>query len=292
MNTLSFVFAILLILSFASFASLNKQEGARSLSKTFLGHTRANRAILKSLETEFYQSLASTRKSQNPKKKKTDSSAKLKPIRIPKINPECSRLNLYPLIGGIDKEPILYEWSAKLLKTFYGASLFDNKPYAEKKFLDALLVALQSALESDKPFALEKLRFKDEEDQRLYYRMLKGTKEEEGYPSILDYICVRPSKTKICLFHAHPNLLSLFFTPKAASKIYEEMHKPNAPWMSRAMIERYCADAHAPLFDHKLFELLDIGQPQHKKYPKSTLVGEDRETGVSLRKNITTTRPT
>lgn len=288
MNALGFVFSILMILSFGFAVCLEKQVSAQRLRTSYLGHCHANRKILLQCETEFYNSLPH----KSPPKKtitlnQTKEIQKKAPPQI-KINPQCACLNLFPLIEkDREKEPLLYETAAKLLKTFYGDPLFEGKPHAEFHFLNAFLSALRAAFEKKSSFKLEKIKFKDPSHQRLYYKMLKGTKDaKKGYPSLLEYIKIESQTSKICLFHAHLNIITVLFGSKASLKIYNTIHHPQPPNITKEIIERLCSEAHTLIYNTEIFNLVDLGKPRHKKDPKKTVQGEDTETHISLKKTV------
>lgn len=292
MNLLGLVFSLLLILSYGFFACWEKQISSTRLRGTYLGHQKANRKILNSYESELYETLRHKKKESEPK---TTASEKEKPPKEKKppipLNGECAKLNLYPLIQkGKEENQFLYETAAKLLRFFY-QPLYGSKPRFEYKFLDAILSSAQTALQNEPLFALEKLSFSDEHFQLLYYKMLKGTKECDlsahvGYPSLLDYIKIEPVEEKICLFHAHPDLLSVFFGAKAAPKLFEEIHKEKAPPLTFEAATQICCESHLIALDPDLNQLLLFGQSQHRQNLKKTLAEQDSETQVSLRKNV------
>lgn len=297
MNAIGFVFAILSILSLAAFVSHEKQEGAKRLRSSYLGHVYSNREILNLATSECYKSLRyapspSEKEEKKEKKAKEAASGEIKPFQVPAINPECARLNLSPLIERNLKEGhFLYDTAAKLLKTFYGKPLFNGKASAEYRFLDAFLQAIRERLMKEGTFALEKIEFRDSFLQSLYYKMLKGTKGEDSYPSLLEYVKVEPVRTKICISHAHPNLLAVLFSPKTAPKLYEILHAPKAPIPSQETIERICLESHL-LLDSQIFDLLDLSRSHHPRASKTTLVGMDPENDVSLKKTLILPRQT
>ncbi len=298
MNVLGFVFCILTILSFGAMLALEKQVSAHRLRSSYLGHITANRKIFEQTTSEFYAALKHTVISDNKKKGEQKEEIQETAVSLPPaINPRCARLNLFLLVEhGPQKEPYLYETTAKLLRIFYGELLFDNKVRAEYKFLDAFLKAVRLQIMNEKFSVLEKVAFKDPHFQRLYYKMLKGTKKNDllegiGYPSLLDYITIESASSKICLFHAHPNLLSVFFTPKGAKKLYAALHTAKAPAVTQESIERICQEVHAPLLDFEVFNLFEIHQKNHSRDGKITLVGEDSETQISLRKVVSIHTP-
>jgi hypothetical protein len=280
---IGFVFCILAALALGSILDLEKQLGAHRLEKSYLGNLAANRQILDQTTSAFYASLKADRNKEKEEREREKKEEKVEIPKPPAINPPCARLNLSPLIeSNLVQDRVLYEMTAKLLKTFYGESLFENKPRAEYKFLDAVLAELRL----QKSTLLEKVSFKDPCLQKLYYKMLKGTKDGVGYPSLLDYVKIENALSKICLYHAHPNLLSVFFTQKGALKIYEAMHHPKASILSQENIVRICQEVHAPLLDPKIFALLDTAPHTQSRMAKTTILGVDPETKVSLRKVV------
>ena len=287
MNFLTFIFSLLLILSFGTYAAIEKQAGDRRLRATYLGHLKANRKVLSKCEMEAYSSYRSVLKPPSDKEKEIGAPHIVKAPEVPRINPECARINLWPLIKeGPEEHPFLYETAAKLFKTFY-SSLFENRPRAEYSFLDHFL---KIAKKEDLPIALEKLSV-GEAWQHIYYKMLKGTKEWSlkdgiGYPSLLDSISIEEAPSRICLFHAHPDQLAVLFGPKAALKLFAEMHQKNPPPISKDLIERVCSESHLMVPDPALYGLIEIGRSRHRKKAKTTFIEEDPETHISLRKNV------
>lgn len=288
MNTLGFVFSILLILSFGFSICLEKQASAQRLRSSYLGHVHATRKILIQCETEFYNSLPY--KPSQTRKYKPRSEKKREPASLPilKINPKCACLNLFPLIEQDKIEDlILYETSAKLFKLFYGKTLFEEKPHAEIHFLNAFIQAIKTAALKKEPLILEKIQFKYPADQVLYYKMLKGTKDPiSGYPSLLEYIKIEPQPSKICLPHATPHMIAALFGPKASAKIYQTIHAPKAPPITKEIIERLCSEVHTLIHDGEIFDLVELAKSRHKKDLRKIIGGEDLETHVSLKKNV------
>ena len=283
MNMIGFVFCVLAALALGSILDLEKQLGTHRLGLSYLGNLAANRQILDQTTSDFYASLKADKKKEKEERERQEKEGKEEIPAPPAINPPCAAINLAPLLEtDLIQDRALYEMTAKLLRTFYGDTLFENKPRAEYKFLDLLLIELRL----QKSTLLEKVSFKDPGLQAIYYKMLKGTKDGSGYPSLLDYVKIEHALSKICLYHAHPNLLSVFFTEKSALKIYEAMHRPKASILSPENIVRICQEVHAPLLDVKIFDLLDTAPHSQNRAAKSTILGIDPQTHVSLRKVV------
>lgn len=294
MNFITFVLSLLLIFSIGTFVALEKQAGNRRLRNTYLGHVAANRKILSKWESEVYKSLRGEPSSPKKKGLHTTSEKTKKEHKIPLVNPECARLNLWPLIQeGREEHPFLYATALKFLETFYASSLFSEKPQEQALFLNDFLKKAKLAIQKNQ-FSMETLSL-DPRFQILYYQMLKGTKQWDllqkmGYPSLLDIVKVEEHPSKICLSHALPGPIAALFNPKAALLLYQEIHKESPPLLTRELIEKICADSHLIMLDPEVFNLIDLKNPAHAKERKTTLVAEDADTKISLRKTIYTRR--
>lgn len=120
--------------------------------------------------------------------------------------------------------------------------------------------------------------------------MLKGTKywslaDKRGYPTLLDYVKIEDQEQKICLFHAHTDLIAAIFNPDIAIRLYEEIHKEDAPLLTKELVERICSEKHLIAVDAELFNLLELGNPHHEEF-KKTFLAKDDSSGVCLRKQI------
>jgi hypothetical protein len=289
MNFITFVFSLLLIFSMGTFVALEKQAGNRRLRATYLGHVSANRKILSKWESEVYKSF---RTPPSPPEENISTPKKTEPkeVKIPQVNPECARLNLWPLIQeGREEHPFLYNTALKFLDTFYGSHLFGAKPQAKVFFLNEFLKKAKIAIQKNR-FSLEKLAL-DPSFQLSYYKMLKGTKEWDieqkiGYPSLLDVIKVEETPSKICLCHAHPCQMEALFNKKAGLRLFHEIHQDTSLPVTKELIEKVCAESHMTISDPDLFSLIDMGRSNHAKKGKTTLIAEDRDTQIRLRKSI------
>ncbi len=283
MNVLGLVFSLMLILSYGFYACWDKQTALSRLRSTYVGYHKANRKILNSYQSEIYKNIRG-------KPKETKKRAKWLTAQIPKkkkadFNHECAKINLWPLIQeGREQHPVLYETAAQMIHTFYGS--FSNEKRFEYRFLDALLASAKLAMEQKETFALEKLAI--EEYQKVYYKMLKGTKTwslivGKGSPPLLDYVKVEQSNDKLCLFHAHPDLITALFNSQVAVKLYNEIHKKDGPLLTQELVQRICNESKLLSVDPDLFSLLQFGKPEHE-VRKKVFIAEEKE--VSLRRNL------
>lgn len=292
MNVLGLVFSILLILSYGYYACWDKHITSSRLRNTYMAHEQVSRKILNSYQSQVYADLNGT---NGQSKKGKDTTVEIESEesaeeteKEPGLNRECARLNLWPLIQeGREKHETLYQLIAKLIRTFYGALHTGEKQF-EYYFLDVFLESAKAGIQKTDPFSLEKIDLIDPKLQRIYYKMLKGTKawdvrNQIGYPPLLDYVKATQVKEKICVFHAHPDLISVLFNEKIGWKLYAEIHQKDAPVLTRELIEKVASEAHMISVDQDLLELLELGRPNHKEQ-KKIFIAEDAN--VSLRKAI------
>jgi hypothetical protein len=280
-NILGLVFSLLLILSYTFYSISDKQTTATRVRNVYIGSQKANRALLNKYQSLQYNALNTRATHKEEPTAAQEKAAKPKP---PELNRECAKFNLWPLIQeGQKTHPQLYELTAKMLRTLYGHNLFKKEKRAEYAFLDALIAAGKNE------GRIEKIAMPTPELQRLYYKMLKGTKTYSlagsGIAPLTDFLKIETANTKICLCHAHPDLIAAVFSMEVANKLYSELHQKNPPPLSKEMIENVCLMSHYSLSDLMIFELLELGRPHHQEL-KKTLLAEDQKSHISLRKNI------
>lgn len=302
MNVLGLVFSILLILSCGFYAIQDKQTAVARLHNTYISSQQAHRKLLNQFESKFYQNArkmipnAPNEKDEDlveeeeeepktPNKKKAPKAEK-----APACNRECARLNLWPLIQeGREKHPLLYNLMLNLIQTFYGQFNKEEKGF-ETHFLNALLASAKAAAQEQEVFALEKVALSNPGLQKIYYKMLKGTKhwdlkEKMGYPPLMEYVQATPSQEKLCIVHAHPDLIMAVFNEKMGERLYEELHKKDAPPFTREMVQRVANETHKFHVDPDLLNMLDFEHYPNHKDLKPILVAE--EGNVCLRKKLT-----
>ncbi|MCC6127820.1 MAG: hypothetical protein IT584_01285, partial [Chlamydiae bacterium] len=180
--------------------------------------------------------------------------------------------------------------AADHFRLFYQTPLLSFLPSKERieyRFLDEWIHCLKEELlkERREEFVLEKIALKDPTLQALYYNMLRGAQAD--YPSLLDLVKVKDpkgQKEKLCLLHATPTVISIFFG-KAANAIYDEMHSETLV-VTKERIDELCRLHHHPLQSNNVFDLLSLSRFQHPRSSEITLLEEDEETKISLRKKI------
>jgi hypothetical protein len=289
MNILPTVMGLLLIFACTFTLSLRKATLAQPVEKTYQAHIQASRKILNSYESLCYERM------RGEKKEKQDGNVKTAAHREKQIEPlnlDCARLNLWPLLqDGKEKQPILYETAAHLLRTFYASFLFEGQPRFEYCLLDALLEAAKLA--NNEPnttyLPLEKLALKDWRVkplyslQTVYYRMLRGTKKhQEGYPSLLEYFVIENKETHICMQHASAEMLTALFGPGAAAALFHELQESETPLLPERVREISTQNGKIGLSDEFL-KLLDFQTSRHHTSGQKTLVQEEADVCLKQR---------
>lgn len=292
MNVMGLVFSIIMILSFGFYACLEKQSIIRRIDRTFIGQATVSRKIQTIFEKECFNKKRALKKPiKKPKTSPKANKTQKKTPKVLQINPECSRLNLWPLVmSGREENQLLYEQLAQLLRLFYKKplfALFPEQTKLEYRFLDTWIASIKASLleKPDQPVTLEKIALKDKSLQNLYYNMLRGA--EEAFPTLLDFVKVEQVSSKpekLCLCHATPQLLSVFFG-EAAQAIFDEFHGDNL-LVTEEVIENIYRRHEYSIFDRKLFDLLAVTSPKHELSPDMILVEKDTETKISIRKKV------
>ncbi len=133
--------------------------------------------------------------------------------------PNNSRLNLYTLLhkephSDLPKEFSLYQVTARLMRNLYhDEPFFKNVHDAEFRILEKLIDKKEQTTHFTTPDQLSELNLGDETLQKVFYQMLKGTKNT---PSLLHYITfdniesISP-KRKINLLFADPHIIHAIF---------------------------------------------------------------------------------
>lgn len=280
MNFVTFVFSLLLIFTFGTLVILEKQSSNQRLRNSYLGHLGANRKLLSQQVSETYQAI---RGEPTAKLEKTPSQKKeSKEESVPDINPECARLNLWPLIQeGRESHPFLYQTALHMLESFY-ANILHVKADV---FLNTLIKKAKLAVQKQN-FSLEKLTL-DPSLQLTYYKMLKGTKvwDKEGFPSFLDVFKIDENPSKVCIHHAHPGQLNAIFGNKVGTMLYQEIHQKDA-YPDQELLERVYSQCHLISPDPDLYQWIAFGKPTHSNKGKMTFIAKDTETKVTLRKTV------
>lgn len=278
MNFLTLIFSFLLLLAFGTHLILEKQLTQSQLKKSYLGHVRAHRNILRQHEKHLYQQILLP---ITPIPEETGSPKKPPKKSDPLFNPLCARINLLPLIQeGKEKHPFLYELMLHLIRTCYGPFFFNNASFTESTFFNLFLKEC-----SQNPVVqFEKLFSQNDPVRAIYYRMLKGSKHiGEEFPPLTDLIRADVKNAPICLVHAHPVMLEILFGKKISARLTQEMEKENP--LSKELIEHIALECRVPPLKEELFSLLAYRAVKQDRN-KSTYIAQ--ENSVFLKKTIST----
>lgn len=149
--------------------------------------------------------------------------------------PHNARLNLQVLLSDIkttkqdkkDRVVVFKEIFSSLLRMLYGDFTFFNAiPNAEHQIIEQLLLKLNNENELiNNSESLATLKFEDSRIQDLFFRILKGDKQQvgpnkKGYPSLLELVIYEPKRRKfeINVHHAPETLLAAIFNDQQVAK--------------------------------------------------------------------------
>jgi len=282
-NILPFIVAVLLVLGYGASSLLQKHRISACTEKNYLGLRRAERVLLRKSETaKFWKLPGVTVVKEEMKRKKGENTV----VAVPRVNPGCARLNLFPLLTeGKQVHPELYAMALKLLDVFYQDKLFEPK-----QFLDALLAAAKGELQNKETVVLETLDLGPL--QAGYYAALKGTKQcdlvaKSGYPALIDYVKFERVPTQVCLYHAHPNMMAPFFGAKNAPVLYQKLHTEAKPGVEIEAIFHMIDSREIRFVNPNVWKLLELTKPRHNRSAVlEATVADDPASGVSVRRKV------
>ena len=290
MNVIPFVFTILLILSYSMAASFQGKLLSHRNQKAYTALCKAELHILRLSEERQFKSLPGDLVKIEKKPSTRNQTRTSEPLELPEVNPVCAKLNIYELITkGQNDQAALYETAAKMIRTFYQNELFKKEKRFEYKILDAILAGAKTKLEGKNTLALETIALSDKTLQPFYYAFLKGTKHykvsEIGYPPLIDFWKIEKDPAKICLFHCNHDMLTVFFGPKTAAKLYAELRDPSKKaGLSLEAILEWSTDPQLHFVDKEVWDLIDFHRPKHGSALVQTMLAE--EEGVFIRKDV------
>lgn len=264
MNVLFLIFSFLFLFAMTFYVQLENHGLSCSLERTYEKHAIATRKMNAKIESRVFTSLPG----EYPEKEKREvQEGKKHRDPMERINPLCSRFNLWPLIlEGKERHVERYQIAAHLLRTLYPGIFL--RSHSEKEFLDLFLARAKQ--KGNKPFRLETLSFQNEELQHLYYQLLRSP------APFLDFFKAEEGSLRICLFHANLSMLSALFNRPAAEEIYRALHQKKPP-LDNDQLLAICATCKSPPIPLKF---LYVKRSRHPKKAEISLM-ED-----SLRKKV------
>ena len=282
MNVIPFVITILTVLTYGM--SLTYQNKINSMRNqiTYNQHRDSELKIFQKSQKMQFKHLPGKEVLVDKPPKPSNEKTRLK---SPSLNQECAKFNLFPLIDeGKEAHLPLFETVIKFLRLFYAEKVFFNEKNLENQILEAVLKSAKQALKENKKLDLETLLLHDSSLQLIYYKLLKGTKN--GYPPLTDFLKIEREPSKICIYHANQDILSLFFGLKTASQIEQILRAEKASTLSLDTIFQITSDATLRFKDVKFFDLIDFAHPKHAENPWQTVAVENESSHQIFRKNI------
>lgn len=303
MNILIITTGFLLLLSVGSYM-ISKESVMTALQKiSYSGLFAADRNARNAGQSKHYnkmpgESVLERNPKKDPEKQKDPEKEEEKQTyespRDDKNPKELSKFNLAPLFSDLPPAS-LYETAVRLICLLYektSSFQIDRKETLAKELLNALIQEGKTQKETE---TLSDLFPKMEPLKSLYYKMLKGTNiyepgTEIGSPPFEDYFYIDRKSVKKPLFFSYAStiLLRAIFGDGIANDIVQKekaiwekdrKHSPLTPDMLTMLLQHQTGkNVHMSDFQ----ELLDFA---HKKEVIDSVMGIDKETGISVRKN-------
>lgn len=294
----TFIFSILMIFSISTTVFLKKASFEDSFEKSISGYMSASRKLISAKEYDFYKSIKKVPKEKDLNKKDIDEMQELKSNKIAKnstegakktreINTLNAKVNIYKL--GVEKKENhkeLYNLVARLIKNLYSNKSFYHNNL-ENIILDNILKAIENQ-KNDKNISPSKLVLKTQDLQKVYYKMLKGSKfydfeKGQGTASLVDFLKIENSKSKIPIIDASYELLESAFSKKIANQI-KELQKEDPPKnLTRNSVLTICQKNRLNV-NETILDLFDFSS--FSKDKNNYLVGIDENTNIKITKKI------
>jgi hypothetical protein len=287
MNIVPFIIGLLMIFAIITNTLLNKKVSDDIVSKSISGYMKASRKALNASEDFYFNNLKAKPSLKEQKYKKLNDQEQEPKTR--EINIENAKINIYQLAIDKENQIQLYDIIASLIKTLYCKKKFYT-PNLEKNLLNNVIYALENQIKKNKKTNLASLILKDFSLQKIYYKILKGTKfydfdENIGTASLLDFIKIENSNEKIPMKDASKELLTALFNKKIVTEIML-LQKENPPKnITEENIITICQKHHF-LIDKKILDFFDFSNSLIKVKEK-IIVGLDKDTNIKVKRKIT-----
>ncbi len=307
MNFLPYVAALLIILAITSQPLVQMVFSDQKIHSSYQGHMNASRIASSLAAKNSYKQIpkeASLLKTPAKPLTPSQKPKTVKPLHKEKekiIKPQKQMVNIAPLLQeGKEARPTLYSFMTHLILHLYEKELLFAGKNAEKTAKALVDGLIESSQKQKEVLHFEKLELKQRDLQRLFYKMLKGTKplsnahakqdlppakETPGVPSLYEYIycSLSPKEDHISIVFANPAILTALFNAQTAEKILQTQEKTKS-LISKATLEKIFHQTHFSATDD-LWETLDFSQKK-SNLPFEIASTQDKETHIFLtRKN-------
>jgi hypothetical protein len=286
MNILTFVLALMMMFAITTSTMLKKNIFSKHLATSFKGYMQSSRKLLNDGEYLLHNRIEekeSTKKTKHPIKAKNK-------VNPRKIKPHYGKINIYKLI--VDKkenQKELYKMLQLLVKELYNDKSFYEKGF-EKALVENIISALKNQKKQGNELQLETLILKDANLQKIYYKILKGTKyydyeQNMGLASLLDFIKINLNDKKIPIKHASFELLVSLFDKQIASDIKQMQTSRNFENLNAEYILGICKNSNIKNVHEETLKLFDFSKNYNKDKEK-ILFGCDEKTDIKIKLSV------
>ncbi|NGX55929.1 MAG: hypothetical protein K1060chlam5_00163 [Candidatus Anoxychlamydiales bacterium] len=289
MNILPLIISLILIFSFFTNVLFVKNKNSTLISISYSGYMKAKRDAMNNYQKELYNLVdGKTKKNINVNNNRILSNSENNKTRIP--SPLNAKINITSLF--IDNNQDLYNLLKNLIKNLYQDQNFYKKNlevYLLNNLIDEAKLFLKDEKNSIIDLSLAKLKLKDENLQNIFYKILKGTKFYDsknniGFPSILDYIEIRSHKNvNVPIIDASFEVLSIIFNEKIANDILEKQKVYPVKNLYKEDVINLASRSGFKAKDSHL-RYLDFSNSNFN--PNKIIVGIDINSGIKVQKKL------
>ncbi|NGX63191.1 MAG: hypothetical protein KR126chlam6_00598 [Candidatus Anoxychlamydiales bacterium] len=264
---------------------VKKRSSDHFIAKSFSGFMTSNRNALNQYEKyNFDQIKKVAEKKENVRAYNQNNTAEKKP-RV--IKPENAKLNIASLICySKNSEKTLYKFTTSLIKTLYSNQSFYIEGF-ENYMLDNILIAFENQQDKNQELNFETLIFKEDSLQKIFYKMLKGTKfydydKNIGIASFLDFVKIENNSLDVLIKDASKEFLVTLFNKEIFQEINILQKEKGCPNLTYENVLNICSNHHFNV-DKKLLHLFTFSNFSSRHSNEKVLVGYDKNTDIKFK---------
>jgi len=285
MNIVAFVIGILMIFAITTNTLVKKRSSDHFIAKSFSGFMTSNRNALNQYEKYNFDKIPKVEEKKENVRAYNQNNTDEKKTRV--IKPENAKLNIASLIYyNKNSQKTLYKLTTSLIKNLYSNQSFYKEGF-ETYMLDNILLAFDNQLNKNQELNFETLIFKEDDLQKIFYKMLKGTKfydfdKNIGIASFLDFVKVENNSLNPFIKDAPKELLITIFNEEIFKEINILQTEKSCPNLTYENILYICSKHHFNI-DKKILDFFSFSNFSSKYSNEKVLVGYDKNTDIKFK---------
>ena len=153
--------------------------------------------------------------------------------------------------------------------------------------LDNILIAFENQQDKNQELNFETLIFKEDSLQKIFYKMLKGTKfydydKNIGIASFLDFVKIENNSLDVLIKDASKEFLVTLFNKEIFQEINILQKEKGCPNLTYENVLNICSNHHFNV-DKKLLHLFTFSNFSSRHSNEKVLVGYDKNTDIKFK---------